>query len=146
MGKLPTDKLISCFYDSAEDCVKVIDTNATLLSFNPNGFKVMEIDDPKSVLGKDWLSFWKGDMQPLAVAALNKAKSGEVAKFEGYCPTFKGNMRYWHVLIAPLFDDFGQIQWLLVSSRDATEERSLRETTERQAQEIKALKAQLAAA
>jgi PAS domain-containing protein len=146
MGVLPTDKLISCFYESAEDCVKVIDTNAMLLSFNPNGYKVMEIDDPKMAIGKSWINFWKGDMQPLALAALDKAKRGEIAKFEGLCETFKGNMRYWHVMIAPLFDDYGQIQWLLVSSRDATEERNLRDINQQQAKEIASLKAQLAAA
>lgn len=120
MASLPTDKIISCFYDSSEDCIKVVDPSGMLLSLNPNGLKALEIDDPKDVLGKEWLAFWKGDLHQLAVTALESAVNGQLAKFEGYCPTFKGTMKYWEVTIAPLFNDFGEVQWILVNSRDAT--------------------------
>ena len=125
MINLPTDKIISCFYDSTEDCVKVIDPDGALMSFNPHGFKVMEVDDPKTVIGKDWLAFWQGSMHDIAVAAFEKARSGKPAQFEGYCPTFKGTMKYWEVTIAPLFNDHGDIQWMLVSSRDATKRKEM---------------------
>ena len=138
---LPTDKIISCFYDSSDDCVKVVDTESRLLSFNPNGLKVMEIDDEKDVIGKDWLDFWRGSIQPQAAAALKKAAAGKVAKFEGYCPTFKGNMRYWEVSIAPLRNDYNGVQWLLVTSRDATGRIALEEKVKSQAAEIKKLRA-----
>lgn len=125
MSSLPTDKIISCFYDSSEDCVKVINTDGILLSFNPYGLKAMEIDDPNDVLGKDWLKFWKGNMEPLAAAALEQAKAGTLARFEGYCPTFKGTMKYWEVSLAPLLDEFGDVQWILVTSRDMTRYKDL---------------------
>ena len=141
MIDLPTDKIISCFYDSADDCVKVVDTESRLLSFNPNGLKVMEIDDEKDVIGKDWLDFWRGSIQPLATAALEKAIAGKVAKFEGYCPTFKGNLRYWEVSIAPLRNDYNEVQWLLITSRDATGRIELEKKVKDQAAEIKKLKA-----
>ncbi len=120
MSNLPTDKIISCFYDSSEDCVKVIDPHGTLMSLNPNGLRVMEIDNAHDVIGSSWLSLWKGGLQVPAAAALEKAAAGKVAKFEGFCPTYKGNMRYWEVSIAPLFSDYGDVQWLLVTSHDAT--------------------------
>jgi PAS domain S-box-containing protein len=141
MSNLPTDKIISCFYDSSNDCVKVIDTQGMLLSFNPNGLKVMEIDNEKDVIGKDWLDFWRGSIQPVAVAALKKASAGKVAHFEGYCPTYKGNMRYWEVSIAPLFNDHGDVQWLLVTSRDETDHFELKKLVIKQAAEIKYLRA-----
>lgn len=143
MRELPTDKIISCFYDSSEDCVKVIDTSATLMSFNPNGLKVMEIDDERDVLGKNWLMFWKGDMQIKAAEAVEKSKNGQLARFEGYCPTLKGNMRYWVVSIAPLYNEFSEVSWLLVTSRDATRQRELEALVERQKVEIESLKIQL---
>lgn len=120
MSTLPADKIIKCFYDSSEDCVKVLDPSGILLSFNPNGLKAMEIDDLKAVIGKDWRDFWQGDLHTLASNALDKAIDGQVAKFEGYCPTFKGTMKYWEVTVVPLFNDFNEIQWLLVDSKDAT--------------------------
>ncbi|MDL2363030.1 MAG: PAS domain-containing protein [Patescibacteria group bacterium] len=142
MKKLPTDKIISCFYDSSEDCVKVVNTDGMLMSFNPNGLKVMEIDDEKEVLGQEWLSFWRGDLQNEARTALATAKRGKLAKFEGYCPTYKGTMKYWKVSIAPLFDDFGGINWLLVMSRDATKQIELEKQLEALKQENKRLKKQ----
>lgn len=125
MIRLPTDKIISCFYDSSEDCVKVIDPDGILMSFNPNGLTAMEIDDPKKVIGREWLQFWQGNMHDIAAKALDTAKSGRVAQFEGYCPTFKGTMKYWDVTIAPLFNDHGEIQWMLINSRDATKRKEL---------------------
>lgn len=145
MKDLPTDKIISCFYGSSKDCVKVIDVDGKLMSFNPNGLKVMEIDDERELLGKDWLVFWRGNIQNKAQKALDKARGGKLSRFEGYCPTFKGNMKYWEVSIAPLFDDFGNINWLLVTSQDATKQKD----TEKQLKELVAenilLKQQLAA-
>lgn len=145
MRDLPTDKLIRSFYDSSEDCVKVIDTTGTLMSFNPNGLKVMEIDDERDVLGKDWLTFWSGDIKKDAAAALAKARKGELARFEGYCPTFKGTVKYWEVSIAPLYNEFQEISWLLVTSRDATQHKELELKVLEQAAEIASLKLQIQA-
>ncbi len=143
MRDLPTDKIISCFYGSSEDCVKVIDTNATLMSFNPNGLKVMEIDDEKDVLGKDWLTFWNGNIKLKAAEAVKRAKNGELSRFEGYCPTFKGTMKYWEVSIAPLYNEFEEISWLLVTSRDATKQKDLEKLVIEQKLEIETLKEKL---
>lgn len=138
MAKLPTDKIISCFEDS-EDCVKVLDTGGMLLSFNPGGLKVMEIDNERDVIGKEWLSFWNGEMQPKAEAALRLASTGKVAKFSGYCPTFKGTMKYWDVTIVPLFNDYDDVQWLLVTSQDESKRIELEKLVEAQAAKIKEL-------
>lgn len=143
MQDLPTDKIISCFYGSSEDCIKVINTDGMLMSFNPNGLKVMEIDSLHDVIGKDWLTFWQGHMRKKAADALQTAIDGELARFEGYCPTLKGTMKYWDVSIAPLYDDFGNIQWLLVTSRDLTSQKELEKKVLEQEHEIKRLKAQL---
>lgn len=140
---LPTDKIISCFYGSSEDCVKVMNTDGMLMSFNPNGLKVMEIDDPRDDIGKDWLTFWNGNLKIKASDALAEARKGNLSRFEGYCPTFKGTLKYWEVSIAPLYDDFGDISWLLVTSRDATRQKDLEKQVLAQGEEITDLKNQL---
>ena len=109
------------------------------MSFNPNGYAVMEIDEPRDVIGREWLEFWNGSMRDKAADALATARDGELARFEGYCPTFKGSMRYWEVTIAPLHDEFGNVSWLLVTSRDASRQRELEELVKHQAAEIKSL-------
>lgn len=135
---LPTDKIISCFYDSANDCVKVIDPSGTLLSFNPYGLEVMEASKPSDLIGKNWLDFWKDEMHPKAVSAFKDALAGRTGNFEGYCPTLKGTPKWWQVSIVPLKNEFGEVQWILAVSRDVTEMVQLRE-------ENKNLKAKLSA-
>ena len=113
-------QVISCFYETSEDCVKVVDTSGILQSFNENGLKVMEIDNEKDVIGKAWLSFWTGDLEIPAREAFQKAVAGEPALFEGFCPTFKGTMKYWTVSLVPIMNDAGTVASILITSKDTT--------------------------
>lgn len=100
----------------------------------------MEIDNAKDVIGKEWLTFWRGDIQHAASKALKKAVEGTASRFEGYAPTFKGTIKYWEVSIAPLFNDYGDVQWLLVSSHDSSKIKVLEDTVKKQQKEIALLK------
>lgn len=133
---LPADNLISCFNESANECVKVLDTDARLLSFNTSGYDIMEIDNPKDVLGKNWLSFWEGEFGEKAQEAFDKAKKGNLGYFEGFCPTLKGTPKWWQVTVVPLKNNHDEIEWIISMSRDITELHHLRE-------ENKSLKLQL---
>lgn len=133
---LPADNLISCFNESKTDCVKVLDKDAMLLSFNPAGYEIMEIDDPSKAIGADWLTFWEGDSGSKARQAFNDAKAGKLGYFEGEAPTMRGNMRWWQVTIVPLKNSHNEIEWILAMSRDVTELHELRS-------EVQSLKLQL---
>ena len=52
-------------------------------------------------------------------------------------------MKYWEVAIAPLHDDYGDINWLLVTSRDATKQKELEKRVKLQDAEIEKLKQEL---
>lgn len=120
MTDVPSDKVISCFYETSEDCVKVVDADGILMSFNNSGMKVMEIDNASDVIGKSWLKFWDGDLANQAHAALEQALGGEPAFFEGFSPTLKGTMKYWKVSIMPMLDDDGVVSTMLITSKDTT--------------------------
>lgn len=124
--KLPADNLIACFNESSNDCVKVLDPDSIILSFNDQGYKIMEIDSPEQVLGKNWLEFWTGDMKELAAEAFKNATLGKLGYFEGFCPTLKGTPRWWQVTVVPLMNDHQEVQWILSMSRDVTELHDLR--------------------
>lgn len=136
---LPSDKLIACFYDSSDDCVKVIDVDGVLLSVNPGGLVQMEIDNVKDIVGKDWLAVWRGDMAAKATEAFEKSVQGSVSHFEGYCPTAKGTPKWWSVSIAPLKNEYNKVQWILAISRDITELHSLREENKLLKNQVKTL-------
>ncbi len=123
---LPADTLISSFHDSATDSIKVLDVEGTVLSFNPAGYDLMELDSPTDVIGRSWLSLWKGQTEDVAKSALRKARQGKSGFFEAERATKKGNNKWWQVTVVPLKNSHNDIEWILVISRDVTELHSLR--------------------
>lgn len=109
-------------HNLSPDCIKIVDHDGHLLSMNPNGQAAMQIDDFGSCQGGDWLGFWQGEDRVAMLAAFEQARSGSPAHFSGYCPTMKGEPRWWEVTLAPLPDPArpGTVQNLLIVSRDVT--------------------------
>jgi PAS domain S-box-containing protein len=124
---LPADNLISSFHDSATDSIKVLDVDGIVLSFNPAGYDLMELDSPTDVIGKSWLSLWKGETEDLAKNALKSARGGKSGYFEAQRPTKKGNIKWWQVTVLPLKNSHNDIEWILVMSRDVSELHTLRQ-------------------
>jgi PAS domain S-box-containing protein len=121
--------------DSTGDCIKILDLAGCVLYMNGPGQRLMEVDDFESYRGADWASFWDASSRPEALKVLETARRGEVAKFEGHCPTSKGTFKWWEVVITSILNAEGTGEQLLVISRDVTErwqsERDLRESEER---------------
>jgi len=116
-----SDEFKRCILDSRHDCIKVLDLENRLLYMNPGGLCLLEIDDFPSCMYSNWLDFWQGDDRLVAAAALAKAKTGEVGRFIGYCPTLKGKPKWWEVVVSPILDTTGRLERLLSISRDITE-------------------------
>lgn len=115
-------------HDLSLDCIKIVSDEGTLLSMNRNGQKAMQVDDFSTCQGSDWLSFWQGEARGLMLAAFERARGGQAAHFSGFCPTMKGEPRWWDVTLAPLVDPAqGGTGPLLVVSRDITAEHLARE-------------------
>ncbi|MFO7980802.1 MAG: histidine kinase dimerization/phosphoacceptor domain -containing protein, partial [Candidatus Aminicenantes bacterium] len=67
--------------------------------------------------------FWKDEDNQKALEAIEKAKKGEVGYFEGFCPTNKGNPKWWGVQISPIRDAGGKVDKLLSVSRNITKQK-----------------------
>ncbi len=121
--------------DSSQDCIKILDLEGRLLYMNNPGQRLMEVDDFESAKNTAWLSFWGPESHSDVSRALEAAKQGQVAKFEGYCPTHKGTYKWWEVIASPILNAEGACEQILVISRDATErwqsEKTLRESEAR---------------
>ncbi|MEH2306835.1 PAS domain-containing protein [Nostoc sp.] len=107
--------------ESSSDCIKVLSLDGRLLYMNTGGLCLMEIDDLNSHLNTEWLCFWEGSYRQQAEQALAAAKTGEVNIFRGYCPTVKGTPKWWEVVVSPILDASGQLERILLISRDITE-------------------------
>nr|UDM54156.1 TPL3103 [Tolypothrix sp. PCC 7910] len=113
---------------SSNDCIKVLDLDGRLLYINPGGICLLEIDDLTPLLHTEWRCFWEGEMRQEAENAIAKAKAGELARFQGYCPTAKGTPKWWDVAVTPIRNLAGQVIQLLCISRDITEYKQAEET------------------
>ena len=127
-----SNDMLAAILDQSADCIKVIGPAGTLDFMNRNGRCAMGIDDFAAVAGKNWWDLWPEDAQPLIRDAIAKARDGQHSRFEAYCPTGKGEPRWWDVSVAPLRNEHGELQGLISVSRDISADiaaRQLRETT-----------------
>jgi|GEM_PF-630624 len=117
---------------ASPDWLKVLDLEGRLLFMSDGGRRMLEIDDPATVLNSSWPDFWKGADHEAALGAIAAAKTGGTGTFEGYCPSNKGTPKWWHVVVTPMAGPDGKPKRLLAASRDITErkrtEEALRDT------------------
>lgn len=118
-------------FENSPDCVKVLELDGTLHAMNINGLCIMEIGDFDEVAGKLWIDFWKGDENETARQAVETARKGGTAHFEGFCETAKGTLKFWDVTVAPIFDSEGKPVRLISTSRDITDRREAERERER---------------
>lgn len=87
---------------------------------NPNGQCAREVDDFNAVRGLRWASLWPLETQDNIEQSLKGAQNGEVVRFDAFCPTAKGNPRWWNVSVSLVEDEDGKPSGFLSISRDVT--------------------------
>ena len=132
-----SNDMLASILDQSADCIKVIGPTGALEFMNSNGRCAMGIDDFALVAGKDWWDLWPEEAQPLIRDAVAKAQNGENSRFEAYCPTPKGERRWWDVSVAPLRDEAGTLKGLISVSRDISGDMVARELRESTAAEMR---------
>ena len=109
--------------ESSPDCFKVLDATGRIQYMNYNGLCQMEIDDFSVVKDKNWWTLWGTENEALVKESLNKALKGEIAQFTAFCPTAKGNPKWWDVLVSPVGKPGEPIAQIISVSRDITEQK-----------------------
>lgn len=116
--------------ESSPDCVKILDLVGHIQFVNRNGAVLMEAPGVADLMGVEWLTLWGEAERPMVAAALARGMAGETNRVMGPTRTFKGALRYFDNVIAPLSDDSGTPVALLVTSRDVTEIEEARRAAE----------------
>ena len=106
--------------DQSQDCIKLIGQDGRLEFMNPNGRKAMAIDDFDDVAGRNWQDLWPEESRAQIEKAVEAARRGEKTRFEGFCPTARGEARWWDVSVGPIRDRGDRITHILATSRDIT--------------------------
>ncbi|MGU3420710.1 PAS domain S-box protein [Methylobacterium sp. D54C] len=112
---------------SSADCIKVLDLDGGLTFMSEGGMQVMEVSDFNHIKGCPWPSFWQGQGNADALAALAMARDGGIGHFQGRADTFLGNAKWWDVQVTPIFGPDGRPERILSVSRDTTEQKSFEE-------------------
>ena len=118
---------------SSADCIKVLDLDGRLEFMSEGGRGVMEVDDFETIRGAVWTEFWHGEERAKVASAVEEARRGGTARFQGFATTVKGSPRWWDVAVTPINGAEGRPEKLLSVSRDITATRqaeaALRETS-----------------
>lgn len=117
---LPLLATVIGLLDSSDDCIKVVSPSGHLELMSCNGMAAMEIDDFESVRGALWASLWPAESAALIEDAVVAGLAGKRSRFEAFCPTAKGDPRWWEVTVTPVPASDGQVVSLLSTSRDIT--------------------------
>ena len=111
--------------ESSSDCIKVLDLDARLLYMNPGGLCLLEIDDITPYLNTEWVCFWEDEDRQEVEYAIAAAKTGEIARFQGFRATAKGKPKWWDVVVSAIRDGAGQVVQILSTSRDITDRKQV---------------------
>ena len=107
--------------DQSVDCVKLVGLDGEVQYMNANGLCAMEVDDFAAIAGKPWPSLWPEESRPLLDEAMAGAREGRISRFEAFCPTAKGEPRWWEVTVSPVWSPAGSVDAMLSTSRDVTD-------------------------
>ncbi|MDQ2764645.1 MAG: PAS domain-containing protein [Pseudomonadota bacterium] len=117
--------------------MKVIGLDGNIQYMNENGLCAMEIDDICAVQGQQWSALWPDEARQAIDASYGPAANGEAARFRAFCPTAKGDPRWWDVTVSMVTDEDGMHAGYLSVSRDVTEQHFSKEALEIAAAEMK---------
>ncbi len=125
-----SEALSSAVLGSTADCIKVIDPDGTLISMNAPGLAHFGVRDVEQLRGRLWPDLWPEPMRHVIHQALEEARQGRVARFQGACEMAGGDERWWDVIISPLHSADGAVTRLTATSRDMTDLRRAEQATQ----------------
>ncbi|MGI4813493.1 MAG: sensor histidine kinase [Janthinobacterium lividum] len=117
--------------NASTDCIKVMSITGKIEFMNEHGLQQMRIEDfAGSIQGHGWDTFWPREEAPKVRESIERALAGESMRFEGQCPTLKGEPMWWDVSVAPIRGASGSIERIVAVSRDITERHANEEKLE----------------
>ncbi len=72
----------------------------------------------RQIIGQPWASLWPPEAASIVDQAIATAAAGEIARFNGFCPTAKGTPKWLDVTVSPVLNAQRRPEFLLVISRD----------------------------
>jgi PAS domain S-box-containing protein len=131
--------IAAALLEASPDCVKLLEPDGAIRFLNQSGYILMEVDAGAELKGTLWQDLWPEEMLATIKMALQSARTGGSARFNGICPTAKGTQKWWDVVVTSIRADDGEIDCFLCVSRDVTAWKAAEESLTLSEQRFRAL-------
>ena len=91
---------------------------------NECGVSLNQLGSSEDVIGKNLVEIWPLDEREKVRRAIRAAAAGETTRIEGYCPTAKGEPRWWESSFAPIKSEYPGSPKIVGISRDISDRRA----------------------
>jgi len=119
-----SERELRAIIDTEPECVKLIGPDGILLKMNRAGLDMIEVDDPRQVIGKKVLGIIAPGHQFAFADLTRRVFTGESGQLEFEVIGLKGGRRWLETHAVPLRDAHGNITALLGITRDVTERKA----------------------
>ena len=109
--------------EASGDCIQVLDGQGRLVFMNGSGMAALEVEDFAQYQDRRYLSLFPPEAQSEVSAAMRLAREGGTGRVTAPCPTAKGVLKWWDVMITPIGELAGGDERMVAISRDVTEQR-----------------------
>lgn len=118
--------------EASNDTVVLLDLDGKLLFLNRSGGLTTDMEDLAAGFGKHWTALWPDYAWPQINDAIRTAAAGGKAQLtESF--VHESQLRWWELLVSPIFDDAGKPIKLVAIARDITQHREADEKLHRAA-------------
>lgn len=107
--------------EGSQDCVKLIGLDGRILYLNSGGHRLLELDNPSAILGAYWADFWPEPARQRVLEGLSRALASASDRFREMCPTARGTLKQWDVLLTPLANERGEVTVVMVKAATASD-------------------------
>jgi len=83
------------------DCVKVLSAEGRIEFMNGQGLEMNQLQALDQVLGREFAALWPEEERWKIRQAVAAAAEGRTTRVEGFCPTARGEPRWWEVSCSP---------------------------------------------
>lgn len=100
-----SDALTRSILAATPDCVKVLSAEGTVEFMNERGVELNQLLSAADVVGQEFAAMWPPPEQERIRSAVRQAAAGEMTRVSGFCPTARGEPRWWEASFAPFHPD-----------------------------------------
>ena len=112
---------LRAMFDSAGDCIQVLDLDCNLIFMSEVGQRLMGVSDFDAVRARPWSNIWKQQARGDAQAAVEIARAGGLGRFRGALNLEARASKWWDVQVTLMLGEGKGPASFLCVSRDITD-------------------------